>query len=151
MPASGVELGDVVRRFAPAYLAGQGERILASQRKALSDIAACRMAALGGHRYRCEDCGERFWVYHACRNRSCPACHGRQMRHWYALRQEQVLPCPYYHVVATVPACMRAPFLSDQKALYGLFRKTVAHSVIKPSKILPRAVSSSHLQSYPDC
>jgi hypothetical protein len=53
------------------------------------------------------------------------------MRHWYALRQEQVLPCPYYHVVATVPACMRAPFLSDQKALYGLFMKTVAQSVLK--------------------
>jgi len=131
MPTSRVELGDVVRRFAPAFLTGQGECILPSQQKALSDIAACRTAAMGGHRYRCQDCGERFWVYHACRNRSCPACHGRQIRQWLALRQAQVLPCPYYHLVATVPASMRALILSDQKALYGLFMKTVAQSVLK--------------------
>lgn len=131
MPASPVELGDVVRRFAPAFLAAQGERLLPSQRKALSDIARCRTAAMGGHRYRCEDCGEDFWVYHGCRNRSCPACHGHQIRQWLALRHGQVLPCPYYHLVATVPASMRALFLSDQKTLYGLFMKTVAQSILQ--------------------
>jgi hypothetical protein len=131
MQASPVELGDVVRRFAPAFLTAQGERLLPSQRKALSDIAGCRTAAMGGHRYRCEDCGQRFWVYHGCRNRSCPACHGRQIRQWLALRRVQVLPCPHYHLVATVPASMRALFLSDQKTLYGLFMKTVAQSILQ--------------------
>ena len=130
MPTARVELSDVVRRFAPAFLTGQGERILPSQQKALWDIATCRTAAMGGHRYRCEDCGERFWVYHACRNRSCPACHGRQTRLWLALRQAQVLPCPYYHLVATVPASLRSLFLSEQKTMYDLFMRTVAQSVL---------------------
>jgi len=130
MNNNAVELRDVVRRFAPAYVAGRGEAILPSQRKALSDIAACRTCEMGGRRYRCDGCGAGFWVYHACRNRACPACNGRRAREWVASRQAQLLGCDYYHVVATVPAPLRATFLSDHKRMYSLLIKTVAESVI---------------------
>ena len=51
-PGTGIELADVVRRFGPQYTARYGERMMPSQKKALSDIAACCTPELGG----------RLWV-----------------------------------------------------------------------------------------
>ena len=130
MKKTTIELADVVRQFQDAYLAQFGKQIMPSQRKALGDIVACCTAELGGHRYRCEECDQRFWVYHACRNRSCPKCHGQQTRQWLANLQAELLPCDYYHLIATVPEELRHAFLSDQKYMYGLFMKTVARAVI---------------------
>lgn len=124
-----IELGDVVRRFAPAYLKSQGVRILPSQKKALEDIAACRTAALGGRQYMCQDCNTTFWMYHSCRNRSCPACHGRQTQQWLEKREAQILGCDYYHVIVTVPKEIRDAFLACQKKMYSLLMKTAAKCV----------------------
>ena len=125
-----VELRDVVRRFGQGYVAAWGEAMLPSQRKALADIAACHTHEMGGRRYRCGACGADFWVYHGCRNRACPACHGRRTREWVEKRQARLLGCGYFHVVATVPAPLRAAFLSDQKRMYSLLMKTTAECVI---------------------
>ena len=107
-----------------------GHLMTPSQKKALADIAACMTAEMGGHQYQCRDCDHQFWVYHGCRNRACPACHGRQIRDWLEARQAELLPCDYYHIVATVPEQLRHLFLSDQKVAYSLFMKTVAGAVI---------------------
>jgi hypothetical protein len=131
MTNSTVELRDVVRRFGPRYLADRAGAILPSQRRALSDIAACRTREMGGRRYQCDKCHKQFWVYHLCNNRSCPACHGRRTREWVEKRNEQLLGCGYFHIVATVPAQMRAAFLSAQKRMYSLLLKTVAECVIE--------------------
>jgi len=125
-----IQLADVVRRFKDRYVDQFGHLMMPSQRKALADIAACMTAQMGGHRYKCRDCGQTFWVYHACRNRACPACHGRQIRDWLDAREAELLPCDYYHVVATVPQEIRHLFLSDQKFMYSLLMKTVAGAVI---------------------
>ena len=131
MTDNAIELRDVVRRFGPRYLAGRTGAILPSQQKALHDIAACRTREMGGGRYQCVDCNKKFWVYHACRNRSCPACHGHRTREWVEKRQEQLLGCDYFHVVATVPAQLRPFFLADQKRMYSLLMKTAAECVIE--------------------
>lgn len=125
-----VELGDVIRQFGTAYIQAQGKRILPSQLKALSDIEKCRTKALGGTMYHCSECHNDFWAYHSCRNRSCPACHGRETRIWLQKREAQLLGCDYYHIIVTVPNEIRASFLADQKRLYSLFMKTVADAVI---------------------
>ncbi|MHC4984437.1 MAG: IS91 family transposase, partial [Planctomycetota bacterium] len=124
-----IELADVVRRFKDDYIAQFGDLMMPSQQKALADIAACMTAKMGGHQYRCRDCDHTFWVYHGCRNRACPACHGRQMRDWLEAREAELLPCDYYHVVATVPQELRHLFLSDQKLMYSLLMRTVASAV----------------------
>ena len=125
-----IELADVVRRFKGDHVARFGHLMMPSQKKALDDIAACMTAEMGGHQYQCRDCEHSFWVYHGCRNRACPACHGRQTRDWLEARQAELLPCDYYHLVATVPEEMRPLFLSDQKVMYALFMRTVAGAVI---------------------
>ena len=125
-----IELADVVRQFKERYVAQYGHRMMPSQKRALADIAACMTAEMDGHQYRCRDCQHTFWVYHGCRNRACPACHGRQMGDWLEAREAELLPCDYYHVVATVPQELRHLFLSEQKLMYSLLMRTVAGAVI---------------------
>jgi len=124
-----IELADVVRRFRGAYQEQFGDRMLPSHHRALQDIAQCMTEAMGGGRYHCHDCDETFWCYHGCRNRSCPKCHGRQIKEWLKSRSVEVLPCRYFHIIATVPSELRSLFLRHQKTLYGLLMKTAAESV----------------------
>jgi hypothetical protein len=130
-----IELADVVRRFLGPYQEQFGHRMLPSHHRALQDIAQCMTEAMGGAeamgggRYHCHDCDETFWCYHGCRNRSCPKCHGRQIKAWLKSRSVEVLPCRYFHLIATVPSELRNLFLRHQKTLYGLLMKTAAESV----------------------
>jgi len=124
-----IELADVVRRFLGAYQEQFCDLMLPSHHRALQDIVQCMTETMGGDRYHCKDCDETFWCYHGCRNRSCPKCHGRQIREWLKSRSVEVLPCRYFHIIATVPGELRRLFLRHQKTLYGLFMKTAAESV----------------------
>jgi len=124
-----VELADVVRRFGPKYAAQYGHLMMPSQSRALSDIAACCTKELGGRFYRCDDCEQSFWRFHCCRNRACPKCHGPQTRRWLEKRQTELLPCDYFHGVATVPSELHDAFRRDQKFLYGLLMRVAAEAV----------------------
>jgi len=124
-----LELADVVRRFAGPYKQQFGDLMLPSHHRALQDIVACMTEAMGGEYYHCKDCNKAFWIYHGCRNRSCPKCHGRQIAQWLKSRSTEVLPCRYFHLIATAPSELRSLFLRHQKTLYGLLIKTAAQSV----------------------
>jgi Zn finger protein HypA/HybF involved in hydrogenase expression len=124
-----LELADVVRRFMGPYEEQFGDRMLPSHHRALQDIVHCMTEAMGGGRYQCNDCHEGFWSYHGCRNRSCPKCHGRQIADWLENRTTEILPCTYFHVIATVPSELRSLFLRHQKTLYGLLMKIAADAV----------------------
>ncbi len=60
-PGAGLELADIVRRFAPEYLASYGQAMMPSHKKALADIVACCTPERGGRLYDCADCHESFW------------------------------------------------------------------------------------------
>jgi hypothetical protein len=126
-----VELSDVVRRFGREYRSQYGHRMLPSHERALADIEACCTKQLGGRMYQCGDCSESFWVYHSCRNRACPKCHARQTQQWLAKRQAELLPCDYYHAVATVPSELRDVFRRHQKLMYGLLMRVSAEAVLE--------------------
>ena len=125
-----LEVADVFRQFGPSYLDAFGDRLLPSHRRAIDDILACRTAAMGGHVYRCDGCGQHFYVYHGCRNRSCPACHTHQTQQWLDARTVELLPCPYYHVTVTAPAQLRDALRSNQSDGYRLLMKTAAEAVL---------------------
>jgi len=129
LPKTGVELADVVRQFAPEYTSQYGHVMMPSQKKALSDIVACCTEALGGRLYRCDDCEQSFWRFHCCRNRACPKCHGKQTQQWLQQREAELLPCGYFHAVATVPSELRDAFRHDQKFMYGLLVRVSAEAV----------------------
>ena len=59
--------------FRPTIRSPQyGQGMMPSQKKALSDIAACCTRELGGRLYRCDDCQDTFWHYHCFCNRVMP-------------------------------------------------------------------------------
>ncbi len=126
---TGVELADVVRRFGPNYTAQYGHLMMPSQKRALSDIAACCTKQLGGRLYRCDDCNQSFWCFHCCRNRACPKCHGKQTQEWLAKREAELLPCDYFHGVATVPSELHDAFRRHQKLMYGLLMRASAEAI----------------------
>jgi predicted RNA-binding Zn-ribbon protein involved in translation (DUF1610 family) len=125
-----IDVADVVRRFAPAYLDGHGASMLASHRRALADIAACRTAELGGHLWRCTACSAEVYSYHGCRNRSCPKCHTDQTRRWLEARRTEMLPTHHFHVTVTVPAELRAVMRRHQRDAYGLLMGATAAAII---------------------
>ena len=136
-------LAHVFHRFGPAYRRQYSHAILPSHDRALRDIVACRTPALGGHLWYCQKCGRDVYVYHGCRNRSCPACHHNQTQQWLCQRQGELLPCPYFHLTATVPQGLRDLFRSNQKLLYDLLMSLTAQS------ILDVAANPKHLGAMP--
>jgi len=121
-----IDIAQIVHQFANDYITQFGDVLLPSQKKVIFDIATCQTAVRGGQRLRCDDCEHSFWVYHGCKNRSCPKCHSSQLAAWLAERERELLPCPYFHLVATVPDELRPVCLKHQKFMYDLLLNVVA-------------------------
>ncbi len=126
-----LEVADVVRRFGPRFVAAHGASLSREQRRVLACLAACRTAALGGHLYQCDRCGYEHPVYNSCRDRHCPKCGALASERWLEARAAELLPVPYFHLVATVPDVLHALFLQNQRALYGLLFQSVASSLLE--------------------
>jgi hypothetical protein len=123
-------VADVFRRFGGSYLAAHGAAMLPSHRRAIADIIACRTEALGGQQWCCDECGTLLHVFHSCRNRACPTCHGEQTQNWLEQRREEMLPVPYFHVTVTVPEELRAALRSHQEDGYGTLMKMTAGAIV---------------------
>jgi len=125
-----IEVADVFRRFADAYLAAHGAAVLPSHRRAIADILACRTAALGGHLWQCDHCSLDVYSYHSCNNRSCSKCHTDDTERWLQARKLEMLPCHYFHVTVTVPQQLRQVLRANQRDGYALLMKAAAHAII---------------------
>lgn len=120
-------LGDVFRRYGPAYRARWGSRLSAHQLAAMDAIEACRTPALGGQVYRCPHCEASRYSYHSCRNRHCPTCQHDAAHDWLARQQELLLPVRYFLVTFTLPAALRTVAFQHQALVYDLlFRASAA-------------------------
>jgi hypothetical protein len=122
-------LADIVRQAGAAYLAARGDRVRAGQRRALTDIAACRTAAMGGTVVRCETCGHVSYHYHSCRNRHCPTCQADRAQAWLARTQARLLPCDHYLLTFTLPAELRAIAQRQPRIVYAALLRTAAAAV----------------------
>jgi hypothetical protein len=125
------EVADIFRLHGARYLERFGQGMLPSHRRAVRDLCNCRTAALGGQLYVCDHCGREHYVYHSCRNRACPQCHGRDTENWLAARGRQLLPVPYFHVVFTLPQELRELVRRRQKIVYPILMKAAARALIK--------------------
>lgn len=71
----------------------------------------------------CTDCGVIHISYNSCRNRHCPKCQGHKREEWIQKREQDLLPCTYYHVVFTLPAQLNALAMHQPAMVYDtLFR-----------------------------
>jgi hypothetical protein len=121
MPAT---LAPVLRHFGPGYL--RGHVLSTAQAKAWRAIVACRTAALGGERLRCEGCGAEQWRWHSCRNRHCPQCQSRARDAWRAARLGELLDVPYCHLVFTLPHELNALAAVHARWVYGTLMQCTA-------------------------
>jgi len=124
-----VTLAEIVTRHGDDYLQEFGAKMLPSHRRALFDIAACRTESMGGHVDQCEECGHQLYLYHSCKNRSCPKCHGTETKLWLKKRELELLPVRYFHLVFTLPSELRDPVRKNQKLLYDILIKAAVETL----------------------
>jgi len=122
-----IEVADLVRDHGEAFK--RTRKLSLGQLKALSAIARCRSAELGGHVLLCTDCAETQIAYNSCRNRHCPKCQGSSAKRWLADRQAELLPVEYYHVVFTLPAQIADIAFANPALIYDLLFKVSAQTL----------------------
>lgn len=127
-----LEVADVFRSYAPAYLKDFGHSISSEQRRAMRDLVRCRTAALGGHVERCNQCGHQRIAYNSCRNRHCPKCQAAARAQWLDERAAELLPNQeYFHVVFTLPEAIGPIALQNQRIVYGLLFRVAAKTLLQ--------------------
>lgn len=95
------EIADIFHSYGQDYR--QNNFLSSEQYKAMRHIEMCRTAALGGHIEVCDHCGVVRNAYNSCRDRHCPKCQTMVKEKWLNDRKAELLPCPYFHNVFTLP------------------------------------------------
>lgn len=116
------EVADILQR-----LGNDKERIGLNthQLRTLRALEMCRTSLLGGHVDMCTDCGVIHLSYNSCRNRHCPKCQGHKRQEWISKREQDLLPCTYYHMVFTVPEELNVLALHQPSLVYDILFKSV--------------------------
>ncbi len=123
------EVADVIRDHGDAFLGAYGDTLSPERRRALTDLARCRTAALGGHVEACDRCGHRQASYNSCHNRHCPKCQATEAARWVEARAAELLPVEYFHVVFTLPAALGPIALQNPRVVYDLLFRAAAETL----------------------
>ena len=124
-----LEVADILRRYGDAYRAGHEGSLSSTQRRVMRAITACRTAALGGHIEACDACGHQRISYNSCRNRHCPKCQSLARAQWIEDRKSELLDCPYFHVVFTLPEEIAAVAYQNKAVVYNLLFAATAETL----------------------
>jgi hypothetical protein len=115
-----VEMAEVLRRHGPEYLNRYKERMPSRHLQVMEAIARCRTEALGGHIFRCADCGVLDYRYHSCKDRHCPKCQHKESTKWMHKQQDLLLQTRYFLLTFTLPAELRPVARSHQRTVYDI-------------------------------
>jgi putative transposase/transposase-like zinc-binding protein len=126
-PVAGLSLAAVLR----AGISRSPPSLPKHHWRILNALLACRTPVLGGHRYRCLECGRTHFVPHSCRNRHCPLCQGQAARDWLAKQEQALLPVPYFHLVFTLPHALNPLIQQNQRALYSLLFTAASQTLLE--------------------
>ncbi len=124
-----VELADIVRLHGEALR--RTRALTPEQHAALRAIERCRTEALGGHLDVCQKCGHERPSYNSCRNRHCPKCQALAQARWIAARSARLLPVPYFHVVFTLPAELRAVAKLNRRLVFDAIFAAASRTLIE--------------------
>jgi hypothetical protein len=122
------ELADIFRLHGPAYR--QAHSLPLHQHRLMQAIETCRTPALGGSVEWCDHCQYTHIRYRSCRNRHCPKCQGAARKKWLEQRRGELLPTGYFHVVFTLPEPIAAIAFYNKEAVYDLFFRAVAETLL---------------------
>lgn len=124
-----IELQDIFRRYAGEYI--KSRKLAPVQLKAIRDIISCRTNVLGAHIDRCDECGFEKISYNSCRNRHCPKCQAFAKEDWLNRQKQNLLGCPYFHIVFTVPSELNMIFYQNQRQMYSLLFKAASETLLE--------------------
>lgn len=129
-----LEVADIFRDFGPAWRKAHAGHISLGQLKVMTAIERCRSAALGGHVLRCTGCREQQIAYNSCRNRHCPKCQASAAHRWLEVRQNELLPVEYFHVVFTLPAPISDIAYQNKAVIYNILFKAASQTLLTIGK-----------------
>ena len=122
-------MADVFRRYGEVYRHQHGASMSSEQRRVMAAIEVCRTAVLGGHIERCDQCDYERNCFNSCRDRHCPKCQSLARAQWIEHRLAELLDCPYFHVVFTVPDEMAAIAYQNKEVVYDILFHTTAETL----------------------
>ena len=124
-----LEVADVFRRYGELYRHNHGASMSSEQRRVMAAIEVCRTAVLGGHLERCDQCDYERNCFNSCRDRHCPKCQSLARAQWIEHRLAELLDCPYFHVVFTVPDEIAAIAYQNKEVVYDILFHTTAETL----------------------
>jgi hypothetical protein len=121
------EVADIFRRYGIEYR--NNKALSAQQYKVMKRIEICRTAALGGHVEACDQCGYTQNAYNSCRDRHCPKCQTMVKEKWLNNRKAELLPCPYFHNVFTLPHELNSLIMVNKRIMLALLFTAVKETL----------------------
>lgn len=109
----------------------QQHALCAREWSAARCISECFTAAGGWHTLQCPLGHVAQLQLHACRHRSCPRCAARPRQAWLQAQLQRLLPCPHFHVVATLPHVLLPLWAFNRAALGSLLLDCVRESLLE--------------------
>lgn len=132
---------EIFQRHFAAY--AQQRTLHPREQRAAACISQCYTGALGAHVLRCPLGHFEQWQLHACRHRSCPRCAEQPRQQWLQAQLEQLLPCPHFHVIFTLPHVLLALWEFNRSRLAQLLFDCARQA------LLQLLVDARHLGAVP--
>ena len=107
----------------------KNHKLSPEQWKVYNAIIRCKTELLGYHTITCEKCGETITGYNSCRNRHCPICQSYAREKWIKKETDNILDCPYFHIVTTIPYELNEIVMYNKKELYNILFKATAEMI----------------------
>lgn len=121
-------ISDIFKTYGPEYI--KTHKLSKEQWKVYNAIINCKTEVLGYHTITCEHCGKTITAFNSCRNRHCPMCQNYAKEKWIQKENNNLLDCPYFHIVTTVPAELNEVALYNKKIFYNILFKAHDESIM---------------------
>lgn len=115
-----IRLATLIESFEAAFLAQYQDRLLPSQRQALTAMKHCRTAMSPRMQAACAACDEQVFVPHSCGHRHCPHCQAHESQQWLERQCKKQVPGEYFMLTFTLPAELRPLAFAHQRTVYAL-------------------------------
>ena len=119
---------DIFQIYGPEYI--KKHKLSKEQWKVYNAIINCKTENLGYHTITCTHCGKTITAFNSCRNRHCPMCQNYKKEKWIDKESSNLLDCPYFHIVTTIPAELNEIALYNQKKFYNILFKATSDSIL---------------------
>ena len=127
-----IELADILLANKEEFF--RNNIVYKEQGKVFDAITKCRTSEMGGHIQQCDSCGHVKQAYNSCRNRHCPKCQFIKKEKWIDKLSSNMPPVRQFHVVFTLPKCLRKLFYINQSQTYSLLFKSAWQSMHQTAK-----------------